>query len=191
MYLIWNSRLSSAKHPMKNNDFESDRYSTVTCEYTLCTNSVDCEFAGWPGTRAALSERARAGGVRGLWALTIWPLGGWFPHWLSLFLANNWDLIWEEISKTPMTQLLRSNRFPSLVLKETSLSRVALWRPWVVEVWQWTLSLCECGILTFYFSNRKIKLALGILKVSWTQFWKNRNLYSDWSALHYSNHFNE
>lgn len=76
----------------------------------------------------AVTERARAGGVRGLRTLTIWPLGGWFPHWLPLFLANNRDLIWEEISKGPVTPLLCSDRFLSLAFEEMSLSRVALWR---------------------------------------------------------------
>lgn len=101
----------------------------ISYERTLCTSSVDWESAGWPVSpraRAALSERARAGGVRGLWTLTIWPLGGWFPHWLPLFPANNWDLIWEEISKALVTPLLRSDRFPSLVLKETSLRPMLL-----------------------------------------------------------------
>lgn len=66
-------------------------------------------------------ERARAVEVRGLWTLTIWPLGGWFPHWLPLFPVNNWDLIWEEISKSLVTPLLRMDRFLSVALKETSL----------------------------------------------------------------------
>lgn len=107
-------------------------------------SSVDCEFAGWPvspAARVALSARARAGGVSGLWTLTIWPSGGWFPHWLPLFPVNNWDLICEEISKAPVTPLLHSDRFLALALKETSPSRVALRRPWVVEVWQWAFSL--------------------------------------------------
>lgn len=131
---------SVSKHPMKKNNPHKRNGTdcTVSCEYRLYASSLDRELAGWPilpGARAALSERARAGGVRGFWTLTIWPLGGWFPHWLPLFPANNWDLIWEEISKAPVTPLLCSDRFPSLALKETSLSSDALWRPWVVEGW--------------------------------------------------------
>lgn len=153
--------------------------STVSCEYMLCTGSVDCGFAGWPvwpTARTALSDRARAGGVRGLWTLTIWPLGGWFPHWLPLFPPNNWDLIWEEISKDPVTPLLRSDRFPSLALKETSPSHDALWTPWVVGV-----CLCDCGILTFLFLKHEWWIGSGntareldiVLKLN------------KWSDLHY------
>lgn len=64
-----------------------------------------------------LSDRARAGGVGvGGGALNADHLafwGGWFPHWLPLFMANNWDLIWEEISKAPATSALRSDGLPS------------------------------------------------------------------------------
>lgn len=82
--------------------------------------------------RAALSERARAEGVRGLWTLTIWPLGGWFPHWLPLFLANNWDLIWPGggVNKTPVTPLLQLHRTASWALKESSLWSVLLCEGW-------------------------------------------------------------
>lgn len=66
-----------------------------------------------------LSDRARAGGVMG--CSERWPSGpGGVPDWLPLFVANNWDLIWE-ISKAPTTSALRTDRFPSLVLKEMSL----------------------------------------------------------------------
>ena len=119
------------------------------------------DFAGWPVSpraRAALSARTRAGGVRGLWMLTIWPLGGWFPHWLPLFPANNWDLIWEEISKAPVTPL------GQVFEGDISLSHGALWRPWAGSGHLW-----HCGILTFYTSNRKIKLPLGILWGIWRQ----------------------
>lgn len=66
--------------------------------------------------------------VWGLWTLTIWPLGGWFPYWLPLFLTNNWDLIWVEISKAPWHHSCNGTVFCSfffilrIALKETSLS---------------------------------------------------------------------
>lgn len=138
-------------------------------QYHMRLCSVGCEFAGWPvlpGARAALSERARAGGVMGLWTLTIWPLGGWFPHWLSLFPANNWDLIWEEISKAPVTPLLRSDRFLSLALKETSPSQDALWRPWLA-VGSFFVTLWLTGVLSFYLTKISDKSALGTVHKSW------------------------
>lgn len=76
-----------------------------------------------------LSDRPRGRRGQGeLWTLTIWSsgggAGGWFPHWLPLFVANNWDLIWKEISKAPATSALRADGFSSVVLQEMSLHPV-------------------------------------------------------------------
>lgn len=85
---------SSAQHPAETNDFESHTIMWTHAPQEQCGLWMCWVACLAYRARAALSERARTEGVRGLWMLTIWPLGGWFPHWLPLFLANNWDLIW-------------------------------------------------------------------------------------------------
>lgn len=116
----------------------------------------------------------RGQGLEGSGGSERWPSGPWGAGFLTSCLCspvNNWDLIWEEISKAPVTPAF--GQVSLLSLKgDIYPPHVALWRPWAVEVWQQAFSLCVCGMLTFYFSNREIELAHGTLQMTWTQFWK-------------------
>lgn len=67
------------------------------------------------------SESPKTAGVRGLWSMTIWPLGAGFLTGHHCSPANNWDLIWKEISKGLVTPLVHTDRICLLALKETSL----------------------------------------------------------------------
>lgn len=147
VYRIWRSWLTPAtKHPVKSNPLLKRNMtlsltgSTVSC----VVRAVRIENLLGGLSRLEHAQPCQRGqGLEGSGGSERWPSGpwgGWFPLWLSLFPANNWDLIWEEISKAPVTPLLRPDRFPSLALKETSPSHDALWRPWVVEAWQWAVS---------------------------------------------------
>lgn len=134
--------------------------------YTAHMKTADCDYAGWPEHAQPLSDRARAGGGSG-GALNADHLapggGGWFSHWLSLFMANNWDLICEEISKAPTTSALGTDRFPSLELGYLFIPSFLVKTP---SCWGFTVAIFwECYSLTFQISHRQIKLDQKIMWV--------------------------
>lgn len=101
--------------------------ATSMREHMPCRSNVDCECAGWPVSPIEHAQLCGRGqGLKRSGGSEHWPSGpwgGWFPHWVSLFLANNRDLIWlgwgggEGVSKASVTPLLHSHRFPLCSLK--------------------------------------------------------------------------
>lgn len=140
----------------------------IMCERMPCRSYVDCECAGWPASPIEHARLCRKGqGLKRSGGSEHWPSGpwgGWFPHWVSLFLANNRDLIWlgwgggEGVSKASMTPLLHSHRFPAAALRESSHCSMLLCAK--------AMSSCDLATHLLYLDRVKQRIILLVSETS-------------------------